>query len=225
MSYIEDDYNILFPEVFGSSPLSSPIACPVQDLHSDDLPEDADSIEEVSDGEPGTAVVAIFQDILKQLKEHELTWGDFIEYLSDPRYKQGTARYDGFFKNPGQVKRVLNHWSGWRNSPTGRRTVHEWIVEWVCRRMNKEGRAATNKGFLQSYRMVVNTSFITRFSVTNLYEKLETLSPIFLQIVHAFSTTARQLRLSTEQSLRRKKTVSFHCNFLTRRRHHSRMVI
>ena len=74
--------------------------------------------------------------------------------------------------------------------------------------MNTEGRASTINGFLQAHRMAVDEGFVSRFNMSAMYEQVAELCPTFLRIVHAFSTTARQLRTMTAHALSRKQTVS-----------------
>lgn len=249
MAAFDHDYNNIFPNVFGSSPLSSPIlsSSPLQrfetaSVHSrgriqetptyghqrqtssilynpnDELtpiieesnvsvePEEAEDIGDAPNFLPDPNTIGL-DAVLEHLKSLGLTWGDLVEYLADPRNKQGRTRYHGFFKNEAQVQRVLALWTSWRNKK-GRHTIHSWIVEYMCRHMNKEGRASTRDGFLQSRLKPIDQNFILGFSMSAMYNHLRNLCPTFLKLVYTFSTTARQLRTMSDQALARKQLVS-----------------
>jgi hypothetical protein len=50
----------------------------------------------------------VFDEIHVKLRENGLTFGQLMVYVFDPIYKQGTTRWDGFFKEQGMVTRILH---------------------------------------------------------------------------------------------------------------------
>ncbi len=106
------------------------------------------------------------------------------------------------------MTQVLSWWSSRRNSKTGRSTVQRWAEDFVAMIVDKEGSAVTKTNLLQSRKMSINASFASTFNLTSLYHRLGSLSPTMVWLVHAFSTTTRQKRESTAQSVQRKQRVS-----------------
>lgn len=115
--------------------LELPELSPVQEVAEDlatngnaaegsDLPED-----HAEDDEIGTDPL---QEVLQLMEDQGVTWGDIVEYISDPQNNKGEARYYGFFQDPTRVKRVLGFWTSWRNSKTAKRTIHEWALQYLC---------------------------------------------------------------------------------------------
>ena len=151
----------------------------------------------------------VYQCVLNQLDVAGLTWGSFIEWISDPTSScEARLRYEGFFHNRDQVKRVLNHWTSWRNCTTGRMTVDQWATDRVKQRIEQEGNSATKSCILQSHTMAMDKSFILDFDLTALYEQLLALCPSTESILRVFCTTSRQSCLLNDKTALRKKLVS-----------------
>lgn len=180
-------------------------ALPAIPEENEDAVEDDENDREAT---PELDVEAI-QDALAYLTSLGLTWGDLVEYLADsPAYGEGLVRWHGFFRDAPRVIRVLNHWVSWRNGPTARKTIHDWALAYFSKLVAKEARASTKDGFLQSRLKPIDESFILGFSMSGMYAHIERLCPTFLQLAHAFSTTAWQLREMSSNSMIRKQTVS-----------------
>lgn len=202
--------------LFGSSPLSSPVThggspgvlrwAPGLPAIAE-VPEDDEQDEADEESEPHLEVEAL-KDALKYLKSRGLTWGDLVEYVSDPDNNEGDTRYEGFFKDQARVRRVLNFWTGWRNSNTGKNTVHAWATEYFRKKVVSEARASTRDGFLQSRLKPIDKTFISGFSMSNIYNRINTLCPTFLNLVLVFCTTAKQQRSMSARGLWRKQIVS-----------------
>ena len=50
------------------------------------------SIADDKENSPELDINAL-HDVLKYMKSRGVTWGDLVEYMSDPQYKQGSGRY------------------------------------------------------------------------------------------------------------------------------------
>lgn len=142
---------------------------------------------------PEASSTKVFEDILAQLDNAGNTWGDFIEWVSDP-FSSCPAhnRYDGFFRNKEQVHRVLTHWVSRRNCKTGREEVHKWTVKYLCRQISREGDTVTKSNLLQSRTMPINQAFVSGFSLLGLYRKLSMMCPITTSLLRKLATTPRQ---------------------------------
>ena len=151
----------------------------------------------------------VYQHILDQLRTAGLTWGSFVEWVSDPTSPcEASLRYEGFFRDRAQVQRVLGHWTSWRNCTTGRMTVDQWATDRVKQRIEQEGNSATKRCILQSHTMAMDKSFILDFDLTALYEQLLALCPTTESILRVFCTTSRQSCLLNDKTALRKKLVS-----------------
>ncbi|KAJ7762444.1 hypothetical protein B0H14DRAFT_3594687 [Mycena olivaceomarginata] len=93
---------------------------------------------------------AIFDEILEKLSSHGLTFGQLMLYVFDPVYKQGSSRWDGFFKECGLATKIMNFWVSKQNSTTARQEVGAWTEDYVAAEMRKEGREITASKVLQT---------------------------------------------------------------------------
>lgn len=146
----------------------------------------------VQDSDPWIHIRAVAVEVFTLLDQHNVTWGELLEYFSDPQAKQGHRRWHGFFKNRAQVERVLNHWMLPQNS--GRHILHSWAIQYVSKLVDSEGNAVTNEGLLQARKKVVDESFVLGFDLQDLYERLRALCPVMTSMIQAFSVTRRQER-------------------------------
>ncbi|PSS33977.1 hypothetical protein PHLCEN_2v1985 [Hermanssonia centrifuga] len=144
------------------------------------------------------------KNTLTYLKDHHFTWGDIIEYISDPQHGKGQERWEGFFHSPRWVQQILNWWSSSRNSKTGCCTLQKWAVSYVAGAVEKEGHAATKNGLLQSCKMTVDELFAMGFYIKRLYSQLDAVCPTITRVLHAFSTTAKQRQNNKEGPIQRK---------------------
>lgn len=158
---------------------------------------------------PCTPAPQVFQHVLDELKLAGLSWGSFVEWISDPKSScDAENRYEGFFCDQDQVLRVLNHWVSWRNCNSGQLLVKKWAVDHVRKRVSQEGRTATKDGLLQSRTMVIDKSFVLNFDLVGLYNRLTELCPTIEAILRSFCTTSKQLRELNEKTALRKQLVS-----------------
>ncbi|KAJ3555923.1 hypothetical protein NM688_g2309 [Phlebia brevispora] len=144
------------------------------------------------------AKVEAYRHILQYLQARSLTWGGLIEYIADPNSNEASTRRAGFFDDPELVHRVLNYWVSWRNARPSRKIVHDWIMAYVRKQVVREGNKVTKEGILQSRKMVIDESFVLRFNLSNMYEKLRHLCPSMTMLAEAFSRTTRQDRKAKE---------------------------
>jgi len=64
------------------------------------------------------AKLAVLDGVLQTLTAHSIMFSDMMFHVFDPTFRQGKTRWDGFFKVPGSVKRILDLWVAKTNSPT-----------------------------------------------------------------------------------------------------------
>ena len=131
----------------------------------------------------------VMAEILATLSLAKLTWGDFVEWVSDPNSAcPPTQRYDGFFRNPMQVTSVLAHWVSRQNCATGRQTIREWTTDHVSKLVQYEGAQATRSKLLQSHTKAVDESFALGFDLVHLYHELKKICPTIANVLSIFST-------------------------------------
>lgn len=189
---------------------------------------DVPGLDENNHGEPvepeiednSKARERVFSAILDQLAVAELTCGDLVEWISDPNSScPAENRYNGFFAAKDQVKRVLGHWSSWKNCSSGQALLRDWTLAFVSRRITKEGNKATESKLLQSRTMAIDRTFVLKFDIMRLYKELRELCqcPTTLQLFHALCTTRKQERKMKDSSKMtlRKQLVSIPFKFLS----------
>lgn len=137
-------------------------------------------------------VIKACVDTLLFMGTKDITFGDLIVYISDPKMKQGDSRWLGFFNIPGRVAEVLNYWVSTRNSQTGCLAVHNWALNYSASIVEQEGKAVTTSGLLRSEKKIVDKSYTADFSIGSLYTRIKSLAPAITRLMHAFSTTQRQ---------------------------------
>ncbi|KAI0350723.1 hypothetical protein OH77DRAFT_1514255 [Trametes cingulata] len=154
-----------------------------------------------------------FESALSELSRGGQTWGDLVEFISDPQSKMKTVRYEGMFRATGQLERILDLWA-LKNSRSGKRRVHSWTLHSMSQVVSREADRATYTGVLQSRRMVVSEAFVLGFNLTDIHEKLREICPTMSSLMHSFSTTRRQAmeqeqgtQTASEDALLRKRAV------------------
>lgn len=156
----------------------------------------------------------ILRDILEQLSKYRLTFGDLVEFVSDPQNRCWEARNRGFFLHQGRAKQVLDWWASSGNSRTGRRIMYEWASAYITKRIRTEGNAATRNGFLRTEKTSVTSAFALGFDIHTLSLQLRRLCPTFMSILDAFCITTRQKREMSTEGLQRKVNVSYNFDIL-----------
>lgn len=134
---------------------------------------------------------ACFNQVISLLQDAELTWGDFVEWVCEPRTGRGGIRYWGMFSKDGQVERVLNLWA-WKNSKSGKSKMQAWATAFMGRVVSKEGKAATADGILMSRRMAITESFVLDFDLQKIHNTIQKRCPSMATLMREFSTTPRQ---------------------------------
>lgn len=151
----------------------------------------------------------ITDEVFAVLESNATTWGELVEYVSDPAASEGIRRYNGLFRNKERVERILGHWVSPRNGG-GRDTVRDWAVKYVSTLVDREGNAVTRTGFLRARNKAVDESFIQNFNLEYIYTRLKKLCPTMTKVVKAFSTTQRQIKdQKPEPTKQKERTVSF----------------
>lgn len=128
--------------------------------------------------------------LLRLAKAKGIRWVDLMTYVFNPELGQGNTRYHEFFVLPGAVRQVLDWWMSSKNSPTARREVAEWAVEYVASCVAKEARKVTESGELQTMKKAINRELVNSFELSNYTEKLATdWAPTASTIISAFATS------------------------------------
>ncbi len=138
-----------------------------------------------------------YRNVMAHLKAADATWGDFVEWISDPRSGCKHVHFEGLFKNRHQVSHILDLWAK-KNSRTGRTILREWTIEYTARLVSQEAEVVTQEGVLQSRRMPMTDSFILSFSLSSIHARICMLCPTMSTVLAAFSTTQRQKNLDGE---------------------------
>ncbi|KAJ7438067.1 hypothetical protein FB451DRAFT_1344455 [Mycena latifolia] len=131
--------------------------------------------------------VAIFDEILEKLSSNGLSFGQLMLYVFDPVYKQGSARWDGFFKTRGLATKILNF-------PTAQQEVGAWAEDYIAAEMRKEARQITLSKVLQTTGTPVNYASVTAFSMLGMGAYLQHAARVSMKVFSAFATSTRTLR-------------------------------
>ena len=144
---------------------------------------------------------ACFVACLETLKAANQSWGNFVEWVSDPSSKQAQDRFDGLFKNRTldpethqmntQVGRILDLWAS-RNSKTGREDVRTWAVRFTCNVINCEANVVSRDGVLLTRADRMTDSYLRSFNMSSVYERIRSLCPSTTEIMRHLTTTTRQ---------------------------------
>ncbi|KAJ6617239.1 hypothetical protein B0H10DRAFT_2384929 [Mycena sp. CBHHK59/15] len=150
---------------------------------------------------------AVFDEILNKLRENRLTFGQLMLYVFDPIYKQGSTRWDGFFKEEGMATRILNLWASNKNSATAREEVASWAENYVEDVIQNEGQNVTASKVLQTGGTSVDNSYVTGFSMVKVGEMLGSAARVATKMLNAFATSARNLKTNLPQRAAKRFTV------------------
>ncbi|KAJ6472906.1 hypothetical protein C8R47DRAFT_1295358 [Mycena vitilis] len=128
----------------------------------------------------------LMDEILDQLAESSLSFGDLMLYVFDPIYKQGDIRWRGFFRSPGLATRILDFWVSKENSETARTEVDVWAVEYVAERVRREAKEITESKVLQTGG-AVNGDYVDGFSMRKMGDYLRTHAKTVMTVLDAFA--------------------------------------
>lgn len=146
------------------------------------------------------------------LKEQGLSFGDFIEHVSNPKNGQGSARWHGFFSKRSQVERVLDLWAN-QSATDGQNTVRSWAVGLVEKIVQQEASKTSNSGLLRVPETGINAAFFRGFNLGSTHEQLSSTAPTSMRIFEAFATSLRQIKTAGDARFGRKRQVlSKHLN-------------
>ncbi|KAJ7768856.1 hypothetical protein B0H16DRAFT_1307593 [Mycena metata] len=150
---------------------------------------------------------AVFDEILQKLRDKGLTFGQLMLYVFDPSNKQGTTRWDSFFKEGGLAARILNFWVSNKNSATAREEVGTWAEDYVAARIHSEAQSVTASKMLQTAGVRVDNDYVTSFSMVKVGESIASLARITTRMLHTFATSARNLKTNLPQRVAKRFTV------------------
>ncbi|KAJ7932234.1 hypothetical protein B0H13DRAFT_1593550 [Mycena leptocephala] len=149
----------------------------------------------------------VFDEILAQLQENGLTFGQLMVYVFDPIHKQGSTRWDGFFKEPGMATRILNLWTSKKNSTTRREEVAAWAEDYVADIIQNEGQDVTASKVLQTAGTPIDYSYVTGFSMMKAGEMIGSVARVAIKMLNVFATSARNLKTNLPQRAAKRFTV------------------
>ncbi|KAF7343318.1 hypothetical protein MVEN_01764100 [Mycena venus] len=137
----------------------------------------------------------LMDDILGELIDNDLSFGDLMLYVFDPIYKQGQMRWHGFFRCTGLATKILNLWVSRENSETARAEVDAWAVDYVAERARAEAKEITKLKALQTG-ATVNGDYVDGFSMHKMHDFLHTHAKTAMKIFDAFATSTRNVTSS-----------------------------
>lgn len=140
----------------------------------------------------------VCQNVLSILKENNIPFGELLEFVSDPANQRGNDQYRGLFSDVDWVHRILDFWMSSSNSVTARNTIQEWALCLVSHLIDCEACAATQDGFLRTQKRPIDESFALHFSIETINAELTEHCLSMLQLLDAFSCTAKQHQMDTK---------------------------
>ncbi|KAI0719033.1 hypothetical protein C8Q72DRAFT_878316 [Fomitopsis betulina] len=140
----------------------------------------------------------VCQNVLSILKENNIPFGELLEFVSDPANQRGNDQYRGLFSDVDWVHRILDFWMSSSNSVTARNTIQEWALCLVSHLIDCEACAATQDGFLRTQKRPIDESFALHFSIEAINAELTEHCLSMLQLLDAFSCTAKQHQMDTK---------------------------
>lgn len=133
-----------------------------------------------------------YDRILEQMEAEEVHFGELLEYVFNPEYKQGYFRWHRFFASQGRASRILDWWTSKANSKKARDEVSQWAYNFTVKASAREARNVTKSKTLQTRGKTIDEELVLSFTFDRLRESLEdTLAPVTMRILRAFSTSGR----------------------------------
>jgi hypothetical protein len=148
-----------------------------------------------------------FDGIISSLREHRYTLGDFFLYIFGSESNHGEFRYRSFFQLPGVAERVLDLWVSNENSPTARKRVREWSINYVCKLVGNAARDITRSGFLQSSKDGIHGLFVRSYHPLKIFEHFASTADPLVRVLRAFSLSPRQQKSCSDVRLQKKNAV------------------
>ncbi len=137
------------------------------------------------------AKVRCFDAILDTLKHEGYTWGDFVEWISRPSSDRRLARWEGLFRKPDQVEKILDLWA-WKGPPRCRTRIQDWGVKYIGWVVSNEAAYVTRTGPLQTRTINFDDSFVRLFELSAIHDRIRAMCPSMTAILRMFCTTPRQ---------------------------------
>ncbi|KAH9914215.1 uncharacterized protein B0H18DRAFT_887406 [Fomitopsis serialis] len=159
--------------------------------------------EEADEEERTARRQAVCLQVLGILEETNTPFIDLLRYVSDPSLYRGKERYWGLFRDTAGVSEILDMWVSSGNSMTGRETVRKWATTYVAQLVAREGHTVCKDGFLRTEKRPIDEHFALDFSLEALASDLRGICPTMMDLLSAFSTSARQKRMATATWMQR----------------------
>lgn len=145
--------------------------------------------------------------ILSQLQRLGLRVVDLMNYIFDPRAKQGTYRWHDFLSIPGAGPQILDWWAA---SSAAEPQLTEWAVNYVAKKVQTEARKVTESRELQTLNKPINGELVLSLDLDQYFDRLESeWAPIFMKITGAFATS-RHVAKHSESRREKTKLVRTH---------------
>lgn len=132
--------------------------------------------------------------LIKKLKDNQLQLSDLLLFLFDPAPKAPAAglRFTAFWKDHTVFERLMDYWTKSTATPTGRKLVKNWAIEYVSTLMNSEARSVTKLALFCSSSSDVTPEWVQSFSPSDLQNQLLSHCPVTSKVLQRFSTSSRQ---------------------------------
>ncbi|KAJ7191551.1 hypothetical protein GGX14DRAFT_600299 [Mycena pura] len=147
-----------------------------------------------------------FDKLLAELASAGYTLAELLDYVFNPATKLASDwRWRGFFKHRAHVERIFGYWTSSGYSDRAHATVYEWAASLVSKQASTEAQSITRSGILSKSKKVVNEEFFLNYSLAGLTATLREVAPTAFRIFDAFSSTTRQLRVTSADGLQKKE--------------------
>jgi len=150
----------------------------------------------------------VLENCLETLQANGLRFWDLLEFVFNPANGQGHVRYNEFFVRKNNAPRVLDWWMSAKNrGKRAKAEVREWVIRFATRTMAQEARAVTKSKEFQTMGRNIDAQVLQAFDLRMIHERLTTsLAPFSMRLLAAL-TTAKGVKLHTEQRKERTKMV------------------
>jgi hypothetical protein len=150
----------------------------------------------------------VLENSLETLQANGLRFWDLMEFVFNPGNGQGNIRYNEFFVRKSNAPRVLDWWMSAKNrGKRAKAEVREWVIRFATRTMAQEAQAVTKSKEFQTIGRNIDAQVIQAFDLRMIRERLTTLLAPFSMHLLAALTTAKGVKMHTEQRKERTKMV------------------
>jgi hypothetical protein len=99
----------------------------------------------------------------------------------------------------------MSYWTKSTATPTGRKLVKDWAINFVAQTMNNEARKVTKLGLFRSSRSSITPEWVRSFNPSDTQDRLKSHCPVTFQVLQQLATSSRQPKSSKWASIKRKK--------------------